>query len=184
MKSGIKSLAACLAVVAVLGMASESFGQVVGFNGNGKKAVYTNPLSPENSVPEAGWYSGVGTVSHMGKVDLVGQVLFAGEPEGNVYPVAFTEGTLFATDQDGDRIEFGVVPGSNPTVTLVPAGDLFTAAWTVQMKVIGGTGKYEDVTSGPLDVSAVNEPFNLSDPTLIYSWKIKGKIDLGKKGKK
>jgi len=54
----------------------------------------------------------------------------------------------------------------------------------VNMIVTGGSGRFEDVSSegaGNLEVSAVNEPFTFEDPTLVYSWTIKGKINLGKK---
>jgi hypothetical protein len=54
----------------------------------------------------------------------------------------------------------------------------FTAIWSGQYQVVGGTGRFANVTPGdrPLQVTATNDPFALSDPEWTFSWTVEGTI--------
>ena len=63
--------------------------------------------------------------------------------------------------------------GGNPT-------GVFTAEWTADFTVVGGTGLFSSVQPAgrPLKVVAVNEPFTLADPEWNFSWTLVGRIRL------
>jgi opacity protein-like surface antigen len=181
-KSGIKSLAACLAVVAVLGMASESFGQVVPFNGKGRNATYdVNALAL--GANGTGDFSGTGQMTQLGLCSVSGNAVVEEPLDGTelLWSVDFPKGAVIANKHGTITLE----QTGNASVEFIPiAGGLFTATWSVDFSVTGGTGKYAGAGApAPLKVSAVNDPFQLGQAELTYSWTIEGAINLPR-GKK
>ena len=56
----------------------------------------------------------------------------------------------------------------------------FTAVWNGEFEVVGGTGLFRFVKPAeePLQVVAVNNPFQLTDPEWTFDWRLTGSIRL------
>ncbi|MFG0336032.1 MAG: hypothetical protein ACF8TS_21950 [Maioricimonas sp. JB049] len=136
-------------------------------------------------------YSGTGKATHMGKVSFEGVAI----PFPTDDPLTFTWIGLFheVTAANGDTI----VMSGGGTLELIPVDPLdpateFTAVWSGEFEVVGGTGRFAKVSSvpgQPLIVEAINEPFVFppdcqDDPVWPFSATIEGPIDLGRKKRK
>lgn len=171
-----------LALCAGMVICSPADAQIVPFRTVTRDAVYS-PCTAE--------YSGTGKATRMGKVTF----------EGVAIPLPTDNPLLFdwiglsheITAANGDTIEMS----GGGTLQLIPVDPLdpetgFTAIWSGEFIVSGGTGRFRKVTGvpdEPLIVEAINKPFAFppdceSNPLWEFSATIKGPIDLGrKKGK-
>ena len=146
--------------------------------------------SDDNSVPwctkgvgvyqaATGHYYGTGTGTPLGDHKLYGQVITY---QTNDHPLTFAfysvtpQKTIAA---NGDEIDFS----SYGTVVVSPApgkAGYFVAKWTGNFFVVGGTGRFKDARPAeyPLTVVAINEPYQLTDPSWKFSWTLTGRIVL------
>jgi hypothetical protein len=126
--------------------------------------------------PATGDFSGTGTGTHMGKHSFFGNVMTSKTADPLVFNFSLTapQQTVAA---NGDVLYFS---GSGQ-VQLYPLDSTFTtftAIWSGQYEVVGGTGRFANVAPGgqPLQVTATNDPFALSDPEWTFSWTVEGEI--------
>jgi hypothetical protein len=157
---------AVLMVAFTIGQVGQA--QVVPFKASGKNATYAQPFAGGDG---STW--SVGQATHMGRMVGYGRALPTGV--GNNWT---TVGDYTLTAPNGDSI---FMNGGGTVETFDLGGGLFFAIWTGQFQVVGGTGRFANVGPGtaPIDVVAINEPFTFADPTWIYSWSLRGDIDLG-----
>ncbi len=180
----MKKISTCftslIACVCLLVVTETTFGQTVGFQAQGKDAVYA---------PDGGATSGYGNASHMGRVFGSGFALQGEAVDPENFPGLFnwTATDYSFTSEKGDSLAMC----GGGTVQLIPLDpeDLslgYFAIWTGEFFVKGGQIQNRDViaTDEPIQVTAVNDPFFLDDEEWTYSWRLKGKITLGKKNKK
>ena len=155
-----------LSFMALWVTAGGSHAQIVPYKASGT-GVYT---------PSKGDYSGQGVATHMGRLTYVGNV--AVFPTSN--PLVFDfQSTV---DQEtiganGDKIFFSF----SGQVELIPLdGTHFTAVWSGEFVVEGGTGRFANVgpADEPLQVVATNDPFTFADPEWTYTWTVDGRIKL------
>jgi hypothetical protein len=128
--------------------------------------------------PATGDFGGTGTGAPMGKHTFSGNVMVTPTTDPLVFNWILTapQQTVAA---NGDMIYFS---GSGQ-VELTPLDSTFTtftAIWSGQYEVVGGTGRFANVAPGdqPLQVTATNDPFELSDPEWTFSWTVEGTISL------
>jgi hypothetical protein len=71
------------------------------------------------------------------------------------------------------------------TVTLMPIDNLgnFRAMWTGIWEIVKGTGRMRNA-KGNLQVTAVNDPFNINDPKWTFDWSWSGEIKVKKNATK
>jgi hypothetical protein len=132
--------------------------------------------------PVNGDYGGAGVATHLGRHNFSGKVVTT----PTIDPLIFNflidarnpQETVAA---NGDKIFFS---GSG-TVQLIPTEPTFTyfsANWSGNFVVEGGTGRFANAGPGPqpLDVVAINAPFTLADPVWNFNWTLNGKIRLKK----
>src|SRR4051794_23576814 len=157
-----------LTVVALSASARESLAQIVPYKASG-----TGTYSPIT-----GDYGGSGVGTHMGLHTFLGNVAIA--PTAN--PLVFDfHGTApqktIAADGDLLFFEFS---GQVELIPLDPTFTTFSAIWTGDFVVVGGTGRF--ATAGPavkpLQVIAINDPFTFTDLEWSFSWELTGKIRL------
>ncbi len=128
--------------------------------------------------PLTGEYTGSGLGTPLGRHTFVGYV--ATSPTAN--PLVFNfKSTVpqMTVAANGDTIDFT----SSGQVQLIPLDQTmttFTAIWTGEFVVVGGTGRFANVEPGrkPLQVIALNDPFTFEDPAWAFSWFLGGTIDL------
>ena len=160
-------LTTAVVLVTLSANARESFAQVVRYKASGTDASYS---------PLTGYYSGAGRATHLGKVTVFGYVTTS--PTAN--PLVYTfesNGPTTTVNAHGDSILFTV----SGTVELSTVdGVTFTAIWSGEFVVVGGTGRFANVGPGPepLQVVAINEPFTFADPEWTFSWTVDGSITL------
>jgi hypothetical protein len=128
--------------------------------------------------PVTGDYGGQGTGTHLGRHTFAGNVAVfpTGDPLVFTFQSTSPQQTVAA---NGDILWFT----SSGSVQLTPLDSTFTtftAVWTGDFVVAGGTGRFAD--SGPADQPlkgvAINDPFSLTDPVWTFSWTLEGKIVL------
>ncbi len=157
-------------VIAIALITCVSNAQVVPFHAGGSNAVY----DPNTAMTIAS-----GNATYMGKIKASGFAVPT--PTEDPLVLEWTAVGFQLTAANGDQLFFD---GSG-VVNLIPqGGDLFTAVWTADFFVVGGTGKFANAssTSEPLQVIAVNDPFLLPPAPgdiWTYAWSMNGKIDLG-----
>ncbi len=147
--------------------ARESFAQVVPYKARGTEASYS---------PLTGYYSGTGQATHLGNVTVFGYVTTSRTTDPLVYTFQ-SSGPTTTVAANGDTILF-TVSGTVQFFTL--DGITFTAIWSGEFVVVGGTGRFANVGPGPepLQVVAINDPFTLTDPEWTFSWTLDGSITL------
>jgi hypothetical protein len=168
--SSFKRVLSVAAIVCVwFGMAPSIDAQIVAFFARGSDNVYE---------PASGNFRGRGQATHLGKCRVLGNAVTT--PTSN--PLVFDwvgHSTLVAAN--GDELYFN----GGGQVTLTPlGGTMFSAVWTANFNITGGTGRFTNAgpASAPLSVVATNEPFDLvNDPEWIFSWQIAGQINLGRR---
>ncbi len=173
MKS-IRSLATAAALVfALLSMTQTSFGQIVPFLAHGQRALY----SPCTALTTA-----TGHATHMGRITASGAVIPF--PTSDPLVLDWTAVNYEMTAANGDQLFFE----GGGTVQFIPLpSGMFTASWSGEFTVTGGTGRFANAGPGhaPLQVIAVNDPLNLPaecpDDVWTYSWALVGDIDLGRR---
>jgi hypothetical protein len=166
--TGMRRLTVAVLAVVILGAAGrESLAQVVPYKASG---------SGDYS-PSTGDYGGAGHGTHVGKLTFFGNV--ATEPAGLLkYTFQSTVPTTTVA-ANGDTIVFT----TSGTVQLIPLDSTYTtfsAVWTGEFVVIGGTGRFANVgpADRPLRVTAINDPFTFADPEWTFSWDLDGSIVL------
>jgi hypothetical protein len=160
-------LTTAVALVSLGASTRDCFAQVVPYKARGTGASY-NPLT--------GFYSGTGQATHLGHIKYSGDVAFAPTADPLVYTFQ-SNGPTTTVAANGDAILFT----TSGTVQLFTFdGISFTAIWSGEFVVVGGTGRFANVGPGPqpLQVVAINEPFTFADPEWIFSWAIDGSITL------
>ena len=126
--------------------------------------------------PVTGYYSGTGQATHLGHITFSGDVTIAPTPDRLVYTFE-SNGPTTTVAANGDAIFF-TTSGTVQLFTL--DGITFTAIWSGEFVVVGGTGRFAKVGPGPqpLQVVAINDPFTFTDPEWTFSWTIDGSIML------
>lgn len=142
--------------------------------------------------PNTGTFSGPGNGTHVGNVSLEG-VITAGPTPDLSDPDIFLKGPFNGTQTiiaaNGDRIEWEFsgtvclewVQGgpSDPFAEPIVKG-----RWEITSDVVGGDGRFKNVSGTSLKGAAINPPFNPFAGEWPFDWFVNGTIDLGKKGKK
>jgi hypothetical protein len=128
--------------------------------------------------PANGDFSGSGTGTHMGNHTFSGNVITMPTTDPLVYNFSLTspQQTVAA---NGDTLYFSGT-GQVQLIPLDSTFTTFTAVWTAQYVVVGGTGRFANAGPGdqPLQAIATNNPFTFSDPEWTFSWTIDGGIVL------
>ena len=122
--------------------------------------------------PDTGYFFGDGEGTPLGKTYYNGRVELV--PTGELTFDFQNQGR--GTDQEVLQESFGA-DGSvlyfrfGGTVTLMPLDELgnFTAVWMGKWEIVRGTGRMHRA-KGTLDVTAINDPFNIADPKWTFSW--------------
>jgi hypothetical protein len=83
--------------------------------------------------------------------------------------------------EDGSALYFRF----SGTATLEPINKMgdFTATWIGVWEIVRGTGRMRNA-KGNLNVTAVNEPFNIADPNWAFTWSWEGDLKIKKNGAK
>jgi hypothetical protein len=126
--------------------------------------------------PWTGEETARGTGTHAGAIVGFGKV--AVTPTGPL--TATFESTVphVLEAADGSRLLFDF-SGEVELIPLTPDFSLFTAVWTGDFVLIGGTGRFANTSaSEPLTMVAVNNPFSLLDPEWTFAWTLDGRIRL------
>jgi hypothetical protein len=159
-------LTPAVVLVALAGGIRESSAQEVPYKSKG-----TGIYSPGN-----GNFSGTGTGTHMGNLTFSGNVMTTSTANPLVFNFSLTapQQTVAA---NGDMIYF-IGSGQVQLFPLDSTFTTFTAFWSGQYEVVGGTGRFANVAPGeePLEVTATNDPFALTDPEWTFSWTVDGTI--------
>lgn len=156
-------------VVALLtGAADISYAQTVPYKASGDGAY--SPID--------GDYGGDGNATHLGQHTFFGNIATTptGHPLVFLWEATTPQETVAA---NGDTIFFNAAG----VVELIPLDNTFTvfsAIWTGEFDVEGGTGRFANVqpAAEPLSVTAVNDPFTFADPVWSFAWKLEGQIQL------
>jgi hypothetical protein len=147
--------------------ASESQGQSVAYDTHGT-GVYS---------PITGGYSGSGVGTHLGAHTFSGNVAVAPTASPLVFSWYSTapQETIAA---NGDKLYFSA-SGQVQLILLATPGT-FSAIWTGDFVVVGGTGRFAHAgpAAQPLQGVAINDPFTLVDPEWTFTWKLSGRIVL------
>jgi hypothetical protein len=136
-------------------------------------AVGTGAYSPVN-----GDYGGKGIANLLGAHTFLGNVTTS--PTANPMVFNFVSTVPQVTiGAGGERINFT----SSGQVTLIPLDHTFTrfsAIWTGDFVVVGGTGRFAHArpAAQPLHVIAINDPFTFADPVWSFCWELTGRIVL------
>jgi hypothetical protein len=128
--------------------------------------------------PASGDYGGAGLGTHLGKQTYAGNVAVFPTAHPLVFDWALTA-PQESVSADGDKVFFAAFG----TVELIPLDATFTvfsAVWTGDFIVVGGTGRFANVQPAdePLAIVAVNDPFLLTDPVWTFAWTLEGEIRL------
>jgi hypothetical protein len=157
-----------LTVMTLSTTASESHAQSVAYDTHGT-GVYS---------PITGIYSGAGVGTHLGAHTFLGNVATSPTATPGVFNFHSTvpQETIAA---NGDKLYFN----TSGQVQLIPLDATFTtfsAIWTGDFVVVGGTGRFANAgpASQPLQVVAINDPFTFSEPEWTFTWKLSGRIVL------
>lgn len=128
--------------------------------------------------PVTGDYGGPGVGTHLGRHTFFGNVLTSPTANPFVFDFFLTvpQETVAA---NGDKLFFS----GGGEVELIPLDNTFTtfsAVWTGDFVVEGGTGRFASAgpADEPLRVEAINDPFTFSDLEWSFSWKLTGRIML------
>jgi hypothetical protein len=163
-----QSFLALLAITAIGIAGSEALARPVPY-----KAAGTGAYSPVT-----GDYCGPGISTRFGRLTFAGNI--ATTPTDN--PLVFNFHSTVDqvnTHANGDKISFAV----SGSVQLIPLDDsftTFTAVWTGEFTVTGGTGRFEGAKPAdkPISVIAVNAPFTFAESEWFFVWKVDGEIEL------
>jgi hypothetical protein len=160
-------LTTAVVLVTLCSAAGESRAQVVPYKARGTGGSYS---------PITGFYSGTGLATHLGNLTFHGYVTTAPTPD----PFVFTfesNGPTTTVAANGDTILFTT---SGTVQLFTPDGITFTAIWSGEFVVVGGTGRFANVSPGPepLQVVAINDPFTFTEAEWTFSWTIDGSITL------
>jgi hypothetical protein len=157
-----------LTVLTLLATAGESFAQMVPYKASGT-GIYS-PVSRD--------YSGSGVATHLGKHTFLGNILTSSTDNLLVFDFVGTvpQTTIAA---NGDTILF-TLSGQVELIPLDSSFTTFSAIWTGEFVVVGGTGRFANVgpAAQPLQVVAINDPFTFADPEWSFSWTLDGSIVL------
>jgi hypothetical protein len=157
-----------LTIMAASATARESRAQIVPYKASGT-GVYS---------PLTGNYHGPGVATHLGSHTYFGNVATFRTANPFVYDFQGTvlQETIAA---NGDKLYFSL----SGQVELIPLDATFTrfsAIWTGEFVVAGGTGRF--ATAGPaaepLQVIAINDPFTFADHEWSFTWELNGRIRL------
>ncbi len=139
------------------------------------KGTITN-LSPPNIEVE-----NTGNATHLGR--------FTRFEKATLGPNGAASGTLDFVAANGDLIKWefsGTVclewVQGGPSDPL--AEPIVKGRWDVTFDVVGGDGRFKNVSGTRLKGAAINPPFNPFAGEWPFDWFVNGTIDLGKKGKK
>jgi hypothetical protein len=126
----------------------------------------------------SGDYEGPGVGTHVGKHHYSGTVAVTPTLDPFTFLFATTDPQVTVA-ADGSEIFYDL----SGEVTLVPLNDdftLFTAVWSGNAVIVGGTGRFADVQPAdePLQILAINDPFSLTDAEWSFSWTLKGQMRL------
>ena len=128
--------------------------------------------------PSSGNYGGSGAGVPLGRLTFSGNVAVFPTANPLVFDFYSTipQETLGAS---GDMIYFT----SSGQVELIPLNSqstIYSAIWTGQFVVAGGTGRFANVgpAAHPLSVIAINVPFTFADPEWTFFWGLDGSIEL------
>lgn len=126
--------------------------------------------------PVTGDYSGSGTGTHMGAHTFFGNIAIS--PTANPFVFDFHSTVDQTTIAANGDILFFSVSGQVELVPLDSTFTTFSAIWTGDFVVTGGTGRFAGAkpASQPLAVIAINDPFTFADPQWSFSWTLTGQI--------
>lgn len=179
----MKSLFSCIAIlaIAVLGV-SDGYAQTVPFYSEGTDNLY-NPFTAE--------FGGPGITNVLGKSS--GGGIAIPSPTSDPFVQDWIGYGQFV-GSNGDTIEFS---GGGQIFITPLGGGMYTASWVGTFEIgdidgdgFAGTGRFRNVGPGsqPLDVIAINDPFELDEFGLpipgdlwSYDYVITGEIDLGQR---
>lgn len=164
----IRNFARLMLSFALLAAGGTAFAQTVA-----KRSFGTGAFSPLT-----GDYGGAGQGTHLGKQTYAGNVALFPTAHPLVFDWALTV-PQENVSADGDKMFFAAFG----TVELVPLDGTFTifsAVWTGDFIVLGGTGRFANIQPAdePLAIVAVNDPFLLTDPVWTFVWTLEGEIRL------
>lgn len=156
-----------VAVCQLAFLADQSWGQTVVYDGQGD-GWYS---------PATGDYGGTGEATHLGNHTILGNVETI--PTSLLTAIWYSTTPQETVAADGSILYFDAVG----TVELIPLDNTFTtfsAIWTGEFKVAGGTGRFANVQPAdePLKVEAINAPFTLTDTVWDFAWTLEGQIKL------
>ena len=145
-----------------------AYGQLVPYKAQGTDAVF---------FPATGDFGGVGVATHFGRSLQTGSL--ATMPTGPLTAEFVSTSAMVITAANGDTLLLWM-QGEVEFVPLDSTFTVFTAMWSAQADVVGGTGRFANAQPGPepLSVIATNEPFALTDPQWKFSWEFSGKFRL------
>lgn len=165
-----KAFVSAVTLVALSLSVQNVYGQVVPYKSGGVNAVYS---------PQTGDFSGFGLATHLGKNSFQGNV--AAAPTGQLTAAFKSTTQTVVVGASGDQLHLKLLG----EVQFVPlynsaSGPVFSAVWSGQAVVLGGTGRFANVKPGPqaLTLYAVNDPFTFKDEQWTFSWRIAGMIRL------
>jgi hypothetical protein len=152
-----------VAIVALVAQAAESRAQVVPYKTKGTG--FYSPVTND--------YGGVGTGTHMGRHSFLGNIeaTFTSNTTANF--VSTTPQVTIAAN--GDVLLLDVV--GEVVFTPLPDGR-WTATWTADFIVVGGTGRFTNAAPAdePLLGVVVNDPFSFTDPVWTFQWTLTGRL--------
>ncbi len=157
------------AIAAVLGSVSmgSAYAQLVPYKSQGT-GIYE---------PGTDNYGGSGIGNLAGRHSFAGNVYTLPTDHPLVFDFAIPSQETVAAN--GDKVYFS----ATGQVQLIPLNDEFTvfsAVWSGDFVVQGGTGRFASITPGPqpLKVVAVNNPFMMSDEKWSFNWTLDGFVRL------
>ncbi len=157
-----------LTVITLFAIASQSQAQTVPYRTAGI-GVYS---------PVTGDYSGSGVGIPVGRHTFSGNVAVLPTANPLVFDFYSTvpQQTIAA---NGDMIYFSL-SGQVEFIPLDSKSTVYSAIWTGEFVVVGGTGRFANVgpAAHPLSVIAINVPFTFADPEWTFFWTLDGSIEL------
>lgn len=164
-----------MAVAALTCLAGQNaYGQLIPYKASGTNAVFSQAT---------GDFSGVGVATYFGRSFHAGTLrtgtLVTGPTGLLTANFESTSPMVITAANRRDTLQLWL-QGQVEFVPLDETFTVFTAVWSAQANVVGGTGRFANVKPGPepLSVVATNEPFRLTDPQWEFAWTFGGNFRL------
>jgi hypothetical protein len=142
------------------------------------QSVSYHALGTGHYSPSTGDYGGRGVGTPLGKHTFYGNVVTSPTANPLLFDFYLTvpQETVAA---NGDTLLFSGA-GQVELIPLDSKGMIFSAIWTGDFVVVGGTGRFAGAKPAdkPLRVVAINEPFTFLDSQWFFCWSLTGRIVL------